>query len=280
MDPLTGPARSWLFVPATRRERFEKAARSGADRVILDLEDAVAPAEKVAAREALRGAALPAGPPVYLRVNGFGTEWFEGDLAVAAALPLAGLLLPKTDSAEAVARAAAALPAGQRVVPIVETAAGLWNAEPVARHPRVERLAFGALDFQLDTGMHDEGETFAWVRARIAVASRVAGVAPPVDSVPLSIDDEPGILADAVRGRRFGFAGKLCIHPRQLAPIHQGFHPADAEVAWAEGLLSEWAARPVAERAVFSYRGTLVDRPVLERARSILAQAGKAPPGP
>jgi len=279
MDPLTGLARSWLFVPATRHERFEKAAGSGADRMILDLEDAVAPAEKVAARNGLLSAPLPDSLPVYLRVNAHGTEWFLDDLAMAARLPLAGVLLPKADSAEAVARAGRALPAGQGLVPIVETAAGLWNALPVARQPRVERLAFGALDFQLDTGMHDEGDTLSWARARIAVASRVAEVAAPLDSVPLSIDDPAAVLADAARGRRFGFAGKLCIHPRQVEPIHRGFQPDEAEVAWAEGLLGEWAARPEAERAVFSYRGTLVDRPVLERARSILRQAGRAPPG-
>ncbi len=274
MDPLSAPARSWLFVPATRHERFAKAAASGADRIILDLEDAVAPAEKRAACQALLGATLPDAVPVYLRVNGHGTEWFEEDLAVAARLRLAGILLPKADTGEHVARASSALPSSHTVVPIVETAVGLWNALDVARAPRVERLAFGAVDFELDTGMKDDGEVLAHARSQVAIASRVAGVAPPIDSVTLAIDDAGAITGDAARGRRFGFAGKLCIHPRQVEPVNRAFRPSDADLEWARGLLAALAARPPEDNAAFSYRGTMVDRPVLQRARAILAQAG------
>jgi len=267
MDPLSLPARSWLFVPATRPERFAKAAASGADRVIVDLEDAVAPPEKRRAAAALLAAPLPAGVPVYVRVNGHGTEWFEEDLATVARLRVAGILLPKADAAEHVARAAAALPAPQRVVPILETAVGLWNVLEVARAPRVERLAFGALDFQLDTGMRDEGETMGWARSRVVVASKVAGIAPPIDSVTVGIDDEAALGRDAERGRRFGFAGKLCIHPKQVERIHRAFGPSEAELEWARSLLAAVAAR--GDAATFSFRGTMVDRPVIERARRI-----------
>lgn len=279
MDPLTARARSWLFVPATRHERFAKAAASGADRVILDLEDAVVPAEKREASRALLGAPLPAGVPLYVRVNGHGTEWFEQDLAVAARLPIAGILLPKADGGEQVARAAAALTPPQRVVPIIETALGLWNVLEVARAPRVERLAFGALDFHLDTGMRDEGDALAHARSRIAIASRVAGVAPPLDSVSLAIDAPELVTADAERGRRFGFGGKLCIHPRQLGPTNQVFQPSDADVEWAEALLAALAARAPGDHGAFSFRGTMVDRPVLERARQVLGQAGRTEGG-
>lgn len=275
MDPLTARARSWLFVPATRQERFAKAAASGADRVILDLEDAVAPTEKRDACRALLDAALPTGVPVYVRVNGYGTEWFEEDLAVAARLAVVGILLPKADAGEHVARAAAALPSTRCVVPIVETAAGLWNVLEVARAPKTERLAFGALDFHLDTGMRDEGDALAYARSRVTLASRVAGVAPPIDSVSLTIDDEAQVAADAERGRRFGFAGKLCIHPRQLPPTNRVFQPSLEDVEWAEALLDAAARRPDAN-AAFSFRGTMVDRPVMQRARQIMAQAGKA----
>jgi citrate lyase subunit beta/citryl-CoA lyase len=279
VDPLTSPARSWLFVPATRRERFAKAAASGADRVILDLEDSVAPPEKREAARALLGASLPANVPLYLRVNGHGTEWFEEDLAVAARLPIAGIVLPKADGGEHVARAAAALPASHRIVPIVETATGLWNVLDVARAPRTERLAFGAVDFALDTGMRDEGDAMAYARARVVIASRVAGVAPPIDSVSLALDDEAAVAGDAERARRFGFAGKLCIHPKQIGPTNRVFLPAEAEVEWADSLLAALAARSPGDGGAFSFRGTMVDRPVIERARQILAQAGKAPPG-
>lgn len=275
MDPLTTPARSWLFVPATRRERFAKAAASGADRVIVDLEDAVAPAEKRDAARALVGAPMPAGVPAYLRVNGVGTEWFEDDVAVAAQLVVAGIVLPKADAGH-VARAAAALPAALRIVPIVETAAGIWNALEIARAPGVERLAFGALDLQLDAGMRDEGDAMAYARSRVVLASRVAGIAPPIDSVSLAIDDEAAVSVDAERGRRFGFAGKLCIHPRQIGPTNRVFQPSEADVEWAEAVLAAFAARPPGDGAAFSFRGTMVDRPVVERARQIVAQAGRA----
>jgi citrate lyase subunit beta/citryl-CoA lyase len=278
MDPLTLPARSWLFVPATRRERFAKAAASGADRIILDLEDSVAPQEKGEAARALLGASLPTNVPVYLRVNGHGTEWFEDDLALAARLHVAGVVLPKADAGEQVARAAAALPASHRIVPILESAVGLWNVLEVARAPRAERLAFGALDFELDTGMRDEGDAMAYARSRVVIASKVAGLAPPVDSVSPGIDDEAAITRDAERGRRLGFAGKLCIHPKQIGPTNRVFQPSEAEVEWADSLLAALAARP-GDAAAFSFRGRMIDRPVIERARRILTQAGRAPGG-
>lgn len=274
MDPLTAPARSWLFVPANRPERFAKAAANGADRVILDLEDAVAPEAKADAARGLLSAPIPAGLPVYVRVNGHGTPWFEGDLAVAARLPIAGVVLPKADQAEHVARVAAALPAPHRIVPIAETADGVWNALEVARAPRVERLAFGAVDFHLDTGMIDEGDAMAFVRARLAIASRVARVAPPIDSVCLSIDDDTRIADEGARARRFGFAGKLCIHPRQLAATNRAFQPGDDDVEWARALVAAFESRPPDDRAAFSFRGTMVDRPVLERARQLLTLRG------
>jgi citrate lyase subunit beta/citryl-CoA lyase len=271
MDPLTLPARSWLFVPATRVDRFAKAAASGADRVIVDLEDAVAPEQKHDAREALATASLPSGVPTYVRINGAGTEWFERDLAVAAALALAGILLPKANTPEDVARAAARLPAAFRIVPIVETAVGVWNVLAVAQSPRVERVVFGALDFQLDTGIHDEDGAYDFVRTRVAVASRVAKVGAPIDSVCLSIDDEARIAADAARGRRFGCCGKLCIHPNQVRVANRVFRPTDDEIEWARSVLAERASRPA--DAVFSHRGALVDRPVIERAMQIMSFA-------
>jgi citrate lyase subunit beta/citryl-CoA lyase len=271
MDPLTLPARSWLFVPGTRPDRFPKAAASGADRVIIDLEDAVAPDQKDAARDALAGAPLPSGVPVYVRVNGADTTWFERDLFVAAGLPITGILLPKANTPDDVRRAAAQLPAALYIVPIAETAAGVWNILEVAQMPRVERMVFGALDFQLDTGMHDESGAYDYIRSRVAIASRVAKVGAPIDSVCLSISDDALITADAARGRRFGCCGKLCIHPNQVRVANGVFRPTDDEIEWARSILAERASRPA--DAVFSHRGALVDRPVIERATQIMALA-------
>lgn len=276
MDPLTLPARSWLFVPATRPDRFAKAAASGADRIIIDLEDAVGTEAKDAARDALPEATLPDSVPVYVRVNSATTPWFERDLSVAATLRITGILLPKADSPNDVARAVRRLPDAFLVVPIIETAAGAWNVLAVAQSPHVERLVFGALDFQLDTGMYDEGGTFDFIRSRVAVASRVARIGAPVDSVCLSINDESQIAADAGRGRRFGCCGKLCIHPNQVRVANATFRPTDEEVEWAKSVLAERASRP--GDAVFSHRGALVDRPVIERANQIVTLASALSP--
>jgi citrate lyase subunit beta/citryl-CoA lyase len=262
------PARSWLFVPATRPERFAKAAASGADRVILDLEDAVAPDEKVDARRGLMTATIPRDVPVYVRVNSALTPWFEEDLGVARTLAIRGVLLPKADSAAHVERALAAIAPEHVVVPIIETAAGLWNVLDVARCPRVERLVFGALDFTLDTGIHDADGAFDAVRSRIVVASKVAGIAPPVDLVTLAIDDQDQLRRHAARSRSFGFGGKLCIHPKQISITNDAFRPSDEEVSWARAILDELASRP--EDAVFAHRGELVDRPVIQRAKQII----------
>jgi citrate lyase subunit beta/citryl-CoA lyase len=266
------PARSWLFVPSTRPDRFAKAAASGADRVILDLEDAVAPSEKAEARRNLMSAVIPRDVPVYVRVNSALTPWFEDDLAVAATLAIEGILLPKADSAAHVERAARAIAPNHAIVPIIETAVGLWNVLEVARAARVERLVFGALDFALDTGMHDKDGAFDAVRSRIVVASKVAGIAAPVDFVTLAIDDQDLLKADATRSRHFGFGGKLCIHPKQIAATNDAFRPTEHEVEWARGILAEQERRR--GDAVFAHQGALVDRPVLERARRIVADAG------
>ena len=265
------PARSWLFVPATRPDRFAKAAASGADRIIVDLEDAVAPDGKDAARDALPAAVLPSNVPVYVRVNAASTMWFERDVAVAATLRIAGILLPKADSENDVARAANRLPETFSIVPIIETAAGAWNVLAVAQSASVERLVFGALDFQLDTGMLDEGGTYDFIRSRVTVASRVAKIGAPVDSVCLSIADEAVIAADAARGRRFGCCGKLCIHPNQVRVSNEVFRPTEAEIEWAGSIVAEVAKRP--DEAVFAHRGGLVDRPVIERANQIMRLA-------
>ena len=269
----SGPARSWLFVPATRPDRYAKAAASGADRVILDLEDAVAPSEKEAARRSLADAAIPRNVPVYVRVNSALTPWFEDDLAAAARLDIRGILLPKADGAAQVERAAAAIPAPLSIVPIIETGLGYWNVLEVARSARVERLVFGALDFTLDTGMHDADGAFDAIRSRIVVASRIAGIAAPVDLVTLAIDDRDLLKRHADRARHFGFGGKLCIHPKQIPTTNAAFRPTDGEIAWARSVLAELATRPA--DAVFAHRGELVDRPVIERARQIVDSADR-----
>jgi citrate lyase subunit beta/citryl-CoA lyase len=271
VDPLRSSG-AWLYVPATRPDRFASAAASGAERVVIDLEDTVPPGEKRAAARALREATLPTAVPVYLRVNGPGTEWHGGDLAVAAGLAIAGILLPRAEAAHGVLRAAGALPDHQQVIPVVETAAGVWNVLEVARTRRVERLALGALDLQLDAGMQEGGAGVVFARAQLVLASRVAGLAPPLDTVTLAVDDEAAVVAAARQARRDGFGGKLCVHPRQIPAVRRAFAPDTAELEWAEAVLRAAAERGGGDHDPFLFRGALVDRPVLDRALRTVGQ--------
>jgi len=262
--------RSYLFVPGTRPERFDKALASGAHAVILDLEDAVAPGDKDRARQ-LVAQWLDPQRPVHVRINGAATAWFADDLALCARPGVAGILLPKAEHPVDVARAHRAAPAGVPVLPIVETALGMWNARAIAEAPGVVRLVFGSLDFQVDLALRDD-DLLAY-RASLVLASRVAGVAAPVDGVTTAIDDEARLAADVQRSRRLGFGAKLCIHPRQVATVNDAFRPREDEIAWARRVV---AADAAAGGSAVAVDGRMVDRPVLLQARAILAEAGDA----
>jgi citrate lyase subunit beta / citryl-CoA lyase len=267
--------RSYLFVPGNRPERFEKAWQSGADAVILDLEDAVQSAHKDLARQAV-AAWLKPERPVYVRINGTGTPWFERDLEVVGMPGMLGVVLPKAEQPEQVTQVAGLLVGEARVLPLLETALGVWNARALAQAPRVERLAFGSVDFQLDTGITGDQEELLYARSRLVLASRVASILPPVDSVTMALDDMTRLREDVARARRLGFSGKLCIHPRQVETINQGFAPTEAERAWARRVLEAAGAAEATEATgagALRLDGELIDRPVIERARSILAQA-------
>lgn len=259
--------RSYLFVPGTRPDRFEKALASGADEVILDLEDAVPDGQKLEARQSVAGW-LRADRPVYVRVNAPGTPWYEGDLGAVIRPGLRGVVLPKAQTPSELSVLAAALPAGVSILPIVESALGLWRAHEIAASPRVERLAFGHIDFSLDTGAEDEELLYA--RSHIVVASRVAGVMPPLDGVTTVLDDQSLLLGDIERARKLGFGGKLCIHPNQVAAVNDAFRPTAAQVEWARRVMQ---AADEAGGAATRVDGQMVDKPVVEQARRILQRA-------
>jgi citrate lyase subunit beta/citryl-CoA lyase len=260
--------RSYLFVPGDRPDRFEKAWQSGADAVIIDLEDAVESAHKDVAREAAAAWVFPTRP-AYVRINGTETPWFERDLEVVGLPGVLGVVLPKAEQPEQVAQVAARLTGGGWVLPLVETALSVWYVDALAQAPRVERLAFGSVDFQLDTGISGDYEELLYARSRLVLASRVASILPPVDGVTLALEDQARLRDDVARARRLGFGGKLCIHPKQVETINQGFAPTEAEQAWAKRILE---AVPASGEGTFRLHGELIDRPVIERARAILAQ--------
>lgn len=265
---------SWLFVPGNRPERFEKARTAGADAVIFDLEDAVPPDDKPAAREAVV-AHLDAARPAWVRVNAADTGWFVDDIAAIAAHPgTAGVMLPKCEARAQVDAVLAHAHRSLELLPIIETAAGIAGLDEVCTAPRVARVAFGTLDFQVDLGIDGDGEELNAFRSRIVLASRLAGIAPPVDGVSTVIDASEAIERHARYARRFGFGGKLCIHPKQLDAVHRAYAGSEAEQAWARRVLEAVAA---SAGAAVALDGKMVDTPVILKARRILrGQAARA----
>jgi citrate lyase subunit beta/citryl-CoA lyase len=255
--------RSYLFVPADRPERIAKALASGADAVIVDLEDAVAPAAKDAAREALRGWLAQADRRVVVRINGVDTPWFDGDRALCRDAGVAAVMLPKAERAGDLAFE------GKPVLPLIETAVGIDALREIASAPGVERLVFGSIDFQLDLGIAGDGEELLLFRSQLVLASRLAGLAPPVDGVSPAIDDTAALQADALRARRLGFGAKLCIHPRQVDVVNRALGPSDEELAWARRVLE---ASEKAGGAAVAVDSRMVDRPVILRAQALLRQ--------
>lgn len=265
-------ARSFLFVPGHRPDRFDKALASGADAVILDLEDAVPLDAKDTARAALLAAwsGLDAARRARLlvRVNPAGTPWHEADLAALTHLHgLGALMLPKAESVSSIEQVARAC--GVPVLPLIESAEGVGQMEAIARAAGVLRLGLGHIDLQADLGLRcgpDEAE-LAPIRLGMVVASRRAGLPAPVDGVTTATTDAQVLSQDAQRSRRFGFGAKLCIHPAQVAGVHQALAPTEAECAWAERVL---AAEALSRGGAFSVDGKMVDPPVLLLARQIL----------
>lgn len=259
-------ARSLLFVPGDRPERFAKAAASGAHQVVIDLEDAVAPAAKAEARRAA-AVWLAEGNSAAVRINGADTEWFDDDLAMVISLPSAILMLPKAEP-ESLAAAAAAL-GGRPVIALIETVRGYMTLRQVATVPGLARLAFGSVDFGTETGIDDSGDAMTAIRTQIVLESCFAGLAPPIDGVSVGFSDETQMHADAQRSRQLGYGGKLCIHPRQVAAVNAAFLPDADQIAWAQRVL---AAIDASQGGVTTVDGKMVDKPVVDQARRILAE--------
>jgi citrate lyase subunit beta / citryl-CoA lyase len=269
-------ARSLLFVPATKPERFAKALESGADCIIIDLEDAVAEGSKDSAREQL-AQHLPQLTPDQLkrtvvRVNAVGTPWHEADIALLHDWVRQGVAVmgPKSEDASAMRGVAQKLGESAQIIALIESLAGLDSADALASEPQVVRLAFGHLDFQLDLGMHATAEEpeLAFARNTLVAASRRAKLPAPVDGVTTDTANAERLRADARRARAFGFGGKLCIHPVQVAGVNEALGYTDGEQAWARRVLEEAAKHG---GAVFSLDGRMVDLPVIRAAETILA---------
>jgi citrate lyase subunit beta/citryl-CoA lyase len=278
------PLRSFLFAPGNHARRVEKALSLDADAVILDLEDAVATAEKRATREAVIAALVrPRRARLYVRVNAVDAEFCYGDLAAIVRPGLDGVILPKVESAAGLATADWLLAQLERergltpraidLVPIIETARGLNQIDAIlAAGTRVKRVAFGAGDFTLDVNMawsRNEAE-LAYARAKIVTASRAAGIEAPFDTVWVDLADQEGLEASARTAFGFGFQGKMCIHPNQIAVVNRVFTPSEAEIAFAERVVAAFARAEAEGSAAIQLDGKFIDYPILYRAQRVL----------
>lgn len=267
--------RAYLFVPGDRPERFGKARASGADAVIVDLEDAVAPEAKARARAAL-AAALDESAPLVVRINAAGTPWFMDDLELCRHPGVAAVMLPKVEGIDSVCEVVETT--FKNVLPIIESARGVEAVSAISRVPGVVRLAFGSVDLALDLGIDCDPdgreEELLHFRSQIVLASCLAGLAAPADGVSTAVDDAARLRADAERARRLGFGAKLCIHPKQVAPVQAAFTPTATQVAWARRVRDAFAT---AAGAAVAVDGQMIDRPLNERALAILRSAGVSP---
>lgn len=285
--------RSFLFAPGNHPRRVEKAFTLGADAVILDLEDAVAIAEKESTRKTvIEALALPRQCKGYVRVNAIGTHWCLRDLMEVVVPGVDGIVLPKVESAADLRtvdwlianleRERGLPPGGIDLMPIIETAAAFSRLDRIFgarslkdyRGPwRVKRVAFGAADFTSDVGMTWTAgeEELAELRVRLIVASRAAGIEPPIDTVWVHLKDVAGLRASVERSLRLGFQGRLCIHPDQVTVVNEVFTPSAEEAARAQKVVDAFRHAESEGLASIQVDGAFVDYPVYHRAQRVLA---------
>ncbi|MDQ0683148.1 citrate lyase subunit beta/citryl-CoA lyase [Streptomyces achromogenes] len=272
------PPLTWLYVPGDRPQTVTKALACGADVVIVDLEDAVAPDRKEYARAATaERLSEPQPVPVHVRVNSLDTPYAAADLRTVAALPgVCGLRLPKVTAPHQITRVAESVPGSDRgatpLHALLETALGVENAYAIARaHPSLRGIALGEADLRADLGVrHDAG--LDWSRSRVVVAARAAGLAPPPQSVHPDIRDLDGLATSCAHGRTLGFLGRAAIHPRQLPIIEQAYLPTQQELEDAETIVKA----AITERGAQALPdGRFVDAAVVAAAHRTLALAAR-----
>lgn len=265
-------ARTLLFVPGNRPERFAKAIAAEPDAVVLDLEDSVPPDQKAAARTAI-GAQWPhllsSGVPLVIRINALPANddlhWLRTLVAPS------GVMVPKAESAGDLRLVSDRVP-NVPIVPLIESASGFLSLNELADAPHVLRLALGHIDFMADTNLQcsEDQRELDPLRFAIAMATRARRLAPAIDGVTVQTDDKARLREDTLRSLRFGFGGKLCIHPKQIGPVHEAMLPSDEELTWARRVL---AADADAQGAAVQLDGRMVDLPVVIQARRILERS-------
>jgi citrate lyase subunit beta / citryl-CoA lyase len=276
--------RGFLFAPGNHARRVEKALSLDADAVILDLEDAVAIAEKPATRSAVTAALTrPRRSALYIRINALDTEFCFCDLLAVVRPGLDGIILPKVESAAGLFAVDWLLLQLERehglgsrsvdLIPIIETARGLAAIDEIlAAGTRAKRVAFGAGDFTRDLDMvwsRSEIE-LGYARAKIATAARAAGLEAPLDTVWVDLSDAAGLEASARTALALGYQGKMCIHPDQIAVVNRVFTPSPAEVEFSGRVVAAFARAEAEGSAAIQLDGKFIDYPIVDRAQRVL----------
>jgi len=269
MRMAAATARSYLFVPATRTDRIAKAQAARPDAVIVDLEDAVPPSEKSAARDAF-ARDIPDASHLLVRVNATETDWFEDDVRLCVSMRVGGIVLPKAERIDDLKQVADRFGGTAVILPLIETARGFANVGTLCAAPNVLRIMFGSIDFQADLSINGEGEELLYFRSGLVLASRLAAIEAPVDGVTVEINDAPRVREDTLRAKRLGFGAKLCIHPKQVSIVNDCFYPTTEEISWARRILE---AADAANGAAVAVDGKMVDRPVILRAEQIVRES-------
>lgn len=259
-------ASTFLFVPGHRPDRFAKAVASGADQIVLDLEDAVAPDLKTVARDEVRRWLATGGEGI-VRINASDTAWHNDDITMLAGRPRK-VMLPKVEHPAQVTDVLRRLPDGSCVLPILETARGVMDASSICAVPGLPRVAFGNGDLATDLGIeHSDREALAYSRSAVVLACAANHITAPIDGVTANVNDDRRLVADTRHAARLGFTAKLCIHPRQVPIVRAALLPSPRQLARARQILA------AAGESVTVVDGQMVDKPIIDRARTILARA-------
>ena len=285
-------ARSLLFVPGDQPDRVRKALASGADGVIIDLEDALSPENRVIARTYLKDlqeqSLLPDSSILIVRVNSFGTPDFPLDLTAVLQAGVGAIMVPKFVAGEIARQLEAEIEKAENgagctapllIIALIETAAGVLSLLNSSFLPqRTLRLAFGAADYCADLGISpsDQSAPLDLAHSALVLASAAAGLAPPLDSPYFSLDNDVGAQQSAQSARQKGYGGKLAIHPKQLPVIHESFQWSEAQLHWADEVLTAWQSPTRAGAGAIVVDGQLIDEAMVRRARAI-SPDGAAP---
>ena len=280
MDKLTSHlalAQTFLFSPGHRPEFFNKALASSSKAIIIDLEDAVPPDQKKQAREHIQAfwqsCSMENRQRVLIRINPIDTDFTNDDIAFLNLLegPI-NIVVPKVESLKQLMQLTQQVPTLNSVIAIIESARGIDSVKEIATHPLVLRLALGNIDTQADLGIRcDENETeLLPVKFAITLASRLAGIAPPIDGVSTDIHDSELLAKDTHRAKRLGFGAKLCIHPKQVDVVVTCFTPTEKEIEYAKRVVE---ADSNSQGAAVQLDGKMIDRPVVLLAQRTLQLA-------